>query len=66
MEVLSKDLEAFLNQLVEFAGDSGIAQRAIANVNRRTSHPSVDELVREILVLKAEAARRAADEHVPA
>lgn len=52
MEVLSKDLEAFLNQLVELAGDSSIVQQAIAEVNSRAGTPTLAALVHEILVLK--------------
>lgn len=66
MEVLSRDLEAFLAQLAELAGDSRIVQQAIAKVNAKPEPPTLEQLVHEILVLKAAAAKRDAESRQPA
>lgn len=57
MEVLSRDMEVFLAQLAELAGgDSRIVQEAISIVNRKSTSPTLEELVYEILRLKRDAA----------
>lgn len=68
MEVLSRDIEAFLAQLADLAGgDSRIVLEAISRVNKQPAPPTLEQLVREILLLKrAAAAESKVKSHQPA
>jgi hypothetical protein len=56
MEVLSRDMEAFLNRLVHTAGGNVvIVQAAIDNLHRRSSNPTAEDLIKEVVRLRKKA-----------